>query len=312
MIHNMDVERPDDALLEEIEAHAVHISREAGKILLKHFNQPLEVQFKDKHKRDPVTIADGRSEEYLNEAIKEKFPQHCILGEEGTLNESDSPFVWVIDPLDGTVNFLNGLPLFAVSIGVLWQGQPIVGSIYVPVSHSTVPGVYHARHGNGAYFNGEKIAPRASTGRPLSQFPPLFHLSGRSRKGPHEARNIGSVAFEMSLTVCGVFQYAVFGRPKIWDVAAGLVLVNETGGLALTRPKRGSSWLPLTRFHHEPGGDSKSLEDLRGWSAPLVVGDPDVVRQVVKDIRSIRHPLAWLYRLRRRPEKKDKGREKVS
>jgi myo-inositol-1(or 4)-monophosphatase len=302
----MDAGNIDTSLLGEIEAHAVHIARGAGRILLEHFNRPLEIKFKGKDHKDPVTQADGLADAYLKKAIKEKFPRHNILSEEGgALSESDSPFVWVLDPLDGTSNFMNGLPLFAVSVGVLWQGQPVVGSIYVTVSHRAAPGVYHARHGNGAYLDEARIeAARTPSGRPLSEMPSRFRLSGRSCKAPHEARNLGSIAVELALTACGVFQYALFGRPKIWDIAAGVVLVKEAGGLALTRPKRGRNWLPLARFQPGPENGSKVLENLRGWSAPLVVGAPDAARQVVKDIRGFHSPLAWLSGWRRPPQKK--------
>ncbi|OGO31211.1 MAG: hypothetical protein A2Z29_09215 [Chloroflexi bacterium RBG_16_56_11] len=309
----MDADKVDTSPLEEIEAYAVDIAREAGQILLEHFRKPLEVQFKGKHNRDPVTIADGRSEEYLKKAIKQKFPRHSILSEEGGVHyESDSPFVWVLDPLDGTSNFMNGLPLFAVSVGVLWQGQPAVGSIYVPVSHRANPGVYHARQGNGAYLDGEKIeAARTTSGRPLSEIPPRFtgglRLSGQSRKEPHEARNLGSIAVELALTACGVFQYALFGRPKIWDVAAGVMIVKEAGGLAFARPKRGNDWLPLERFQPAQKNDSKALDNLRDWSAPLVVGASDVARQVVKDIRGFHHPLSRFSALLWPPDKKNRG-----
>jgi myo-inositol-1(or 4)-monophosphatase len=307
----MNTDNIDAALLEEIEAHAVYIARGAGRILLEHFRQPLEVKFKGKKNRDPVTVADGRSEEYLKAAIKEKFPRHSILGEEGgTLYESDSPFTWVLDPLDGTANFMNGLPLFAVSVGVLWRGQPVAGSIYVPVSHLAVPGVYHARRGNGSYLDGEKIEiARMSSGRPLAQVPPGLagRLSGKSRKTPHEARNLGSIALEFALTAGGVFQYALSGRPKIWDVAAGVVIVKEAGGLALTRSKRGNNWLPLERFQPGQADGPRALEDLRGWSAPLLVGTPDAARQVAEDLRRFHRPLAWFAGWRRPPDKKNQA-----
>jgi myo-inositol-1(or 4)-monophosphatase len=307
----MGADNIDVSLLEEIEAHAVAIARGAGQILLEHFGQPQAVQFKGKNNQDPVTVADGRSEAYLKTAIKEKFPRHSILGEEGgALSGSDSPFIWVLDPLDGTCNFMNGLPLFAVSVGVLWQGQPVAGGIFVPVSHRAGPGVYHARLGNGAFLDGERIqAARTPSGLPLIELPRGFsggfRLSGRSRKAPHESRNLGSIALELTLTACGVFQYALFGAPKIWDVAAGVVLIKEAGGLTLTRPKQGRHWLPLERFQPEPENGPKALEKLRGWSAPLVAGDAEAARQVVKDIRVFRNPLWRLAGLLRPPDKKN-------
>jgi myo-inositol-1(or 4)-monophosphatase len=299
----MDAEKIDISLLEEIEAHAVYIAQGAGQILLEHFSKPLEVQFKGKKRGDPVTTADLRSEEYLKTVIGEKFPQHGILSEEGgTLCESDSPFVWILDPLDGTANFMNGLPLFAVSVGVLWKGQPVVGSIYVPVSHQATAGVYHACLGKGAYLNGEKIeVARDLSGRPLSGNPSLFgrrfRLSGQSQREPHEARNLGSIALELALTACGVFQYSLFGSPRLWDAAAGVLLVKEAGGLAFTRRPRGRNWLPLERFHQGQDNDGEALENLRSWSSPLVVGAPDIAVKVVQDIRGPRSRLSWFVAL---------------
>ena len=280
----MDADNIDISLLENIEAHAVDIAREEGQILLEHFCKPLEVHFKGKKRRDPVTTADRRSEEFLKIAIREKFPQHGILSEEGgALYESDSPFVWVLDPLDGTSNFINGLPLFAVSIGVLWKRQPVVGSIYVPVSHHATAGVYHACLGKGAYLNGEKIeVSRELSGRPLSgnpsQFGSRFRLSGQSQREPHEARNLGSIALELALTACGVFQYALFGSPKLWDVAAGVLLVKEAGGLAFTRRTRGRNWLHLEQCQLEQleqHNDREALVNICSLSSPLVVVAPD-------------------------------------
>jgi myo-inositol-1(or 4)-monophosphatase len=296
------MESPDDALLEEIEAHSIRFASQAGKILGEHFSKPLEVQFKVKKNSDPVTDADHLSEEYLKMAISEKFPSHNILSEEGgVLRESDSPFVWVVDPLDGTSNFMNGLPLFAVSVGVLWKRQPVVGSIYVPVSHRATEGVYHARLGKGAFLNGEKIEVNTKpSDRPLSEIPvqfgSRFRLSGKSRKEPFEARNLGSIALELAMAAGGVFQYALFGSPKLWDVAAGVLLIKEAGGLSLVTGSGGKTWLVLERFEVEKARDkdSEALENLRSWSFPLVVGAPDAAREIVKDIHIHHSPLSSL------------------
>jgi myo-inositol-1(or 4)-monophosphatase len=290
------VEKIDDALLAEIEAHAIAIAGQAGRILHEQFRRPLEVQFKGKKNSDPVTTADRLSDEYLKGAIKEKFPSHSIVSEEGgKLSESDSPFVWVLDPLDGTANYINGLPLYAVSVGVLWKRQPVAGSIYVPVSQHGAEGVYHGRLGRGAFFNNEKIEVNLKpTGRPLSEIPVQlggrFRLSGKSRKEPYEARNLGSIALELALAAGGVFQWALFGSPKLWDAAAGVLLVKEAGGLSFIRRPRGKDWLVLERFQAEQEKDSETLESLRAWSFPLLVGAPEAARNVSRDIRVPRNP----------------------
>lgn len=300
----MGSENLDDSLLKEIEIHAIHIARQAGQILSEQFRQPLEIQFKDKKNIDPVTSADHLSDEYLKKAISDKFPSHRILSEEGgALGESDSPFVWVIDPLDGTVNYMNGLPLFAASVGVLWKSQPVAGSIYVPVSHYATAGVYHARLGRGAFLDDEKIEVRAQPSRhPLAEIPvqfgSRFRLSGKSRKELYESRNLGSISLEIALAASGTFQYAFFGAPKIWDVAAGVLLVKEAGGLSFFRKPKEKDWMTLERFYIGQNEDSGAIDDLRKWSFPIVVGAPESTRIIVQDIQILRNPLsslaAWL------------------
>jgi myo-inositol-1(or 4)-monophosphatase len=303
----MNAENLDDTLLEEIETHAINIAKQAGQILCEQFHKPLEIQFKDKKKTDPVTSADHLSDEYLKQAITEKFPVHNILSEEGgALPESDSAFVWVLDPLDGTANYINGLPLFAVSVAVLWKRQPVVGTIYVPVSHHAGQGVYHARLGHGAFLNDERI--RVNTippCRPLSEIPiqfgDRFHFSGQSRKEPYEIRNLGSIALEITMAASGIFQYALFGDPKLWDVAAGVLLVKEAGGLSFICRPQAKNWQILDRFQMEQDNPSESLGNLRKWSFPLVVGASGSAGQIVKDIQIRRNPLSSLAaRFRRR------------
>jgi myo-inositol-1(or 4)-monophosphatase len=297
---NVNAENLDESLLAEIEAYSLKIALQAGQVLLEQFHKPLEIQFKGKKNSDPVTAADRLSEEYLKKAIREKFPLHGILSEEGgALFEADSSFVWVLDPLDGTANFMNGLPLFAVSIGVLWKRQPVAGSIYVPVSHRGSEGVYHARRGRGAFLNNEKIAVnKQPSGRPLCevpvQFGRRFRLSGKSRKEPFESRNLGSIALEMALTAGGVFQYAVFGGPKLWDIAAGVVLIKEAGGLSFIRTQESKNWQILECFQTEKDKDSETVEALKKWSFPLTVGAPDAAGKLVKDIQVRHNPLSGL------------------
>ena len=144
------IEGLEAAQLEEIERRAVEFARKAGEILLGHFRQPLQIEYKSEGRRDPVTQADRESEDWLRSAISEAFPDHGIVGEENPNSEHGSAdFVWVLDPLDGTTNFLNGLPVFASSIGVLYRGRPAVAAIFVPGPDGG--SVVHARRGGGAF-----------------------------------------------------------------------------------------------------------------------------------------------------------------
>ncbi|UCC16373.1 MAG: inositol monophosphatase [Dehalococcoidales bacterium] len=306
----MNPENVDTAILDEIEAFSVQIARKAGHILLEYFNKPLEISYKSEKNTDPVTVADRVSEEYLKQTIKEKFPEHSILSEEeGISSQNSSPFTWVLDPLDGTANFINGLPFFAVSIGVLWRNIPVAGSIYVPVSHKTTEGVYHGFLGNGAYFNDEKItvsteSPRQSLVEMPPQFRSTFRFSGKSSKEPYDIRNLGSIALELAMTACGVFQFALFNRPKLWDVLPGIVLVKEAGGLAVTYEKKSKDWKYLREFGTEKSEISTPHEVFHSWSSPLIAGTPDTVNKVIHDLR-VHHTFPdWINMLRLRYKKR--------
>ena len=292
----MNAEIVNESLLAEIEDHAVNIAREAGQILQEQFTKPLEIRFKGKKGSNPVTSADRLSEEYLKRAIIEKFPLHNILSEEGDAPcGSDSPFVWVLDPLDGTSNFMTGLPLFAVSVGVLWKGRPVAGSIYTSVSHRLTEGVYHARLGRGAFLNSEKIeVSKQPPGRPLLDIPVQLgrrlRFTGRQLKGLGETRNLGTIALEMAMTAGGVFQYALFNGPRLWDIAAGVLVIKEAGGVTFTGGSPGKGWRLLEGFSTAQENSSEICQKLRKWSLPLVAGAPEAVGKAVKDFQVLHSP----------------------
>jgi myo-inositol-1(or 4)-monophosphatase len=288
----------------EIEERAAQMAGEAGALLLDLFRGPLEVEYKDKHRRDPVSQADRRAEEYLRRAIHDAFPDHAVLGEEGSdTGSGDAEYTWVLDPLDGTTNFVNGLPLFAVSAGVLRWGHPAVGAIWSSVSPTGGPGVFSARAGGGARLDGSPIT--LEDGRPGGKSPALrlaavpgsaghrFGTGGR----PTDPRTLGSIAVEAALVACGVLQSAVFMRPKIWDVAAGVTIVREAGGSAFTRD--GRRWHELTYFRRSRDR-AGALKPLRDWTGSLLVGPPAVTAALAarlnptalsRALRVARHPV---------------------
>ena len=217
----------DEGLVMEIEARAVEMARGAGRILQGGFGRPLEVEYKDdKKEQDPVTSVDKESQAYLSESIARRFPGHGIVGEEDS-REDEAPvpeFLWILDPLDGTTNFLNGLPIYAVSIGVLHRGNPIAGALFIPWSGENDGAVLHARKGGGAWMDEEAISIPGSetikanrlTGLPAS-FGAGFRLRKDLRRRVGEVRVTGSIAYELALTalrlpVCGVRRPQDMGR----------------------------------------------------------------------------------------------------
>ena len=140
--------------LEAFESTAVQLARTAGERALAAFRNTVALEFKGKKKDNPVTVLDRDTETFLRTELRSAFPEHGLLGEEHADDiAADARYVWVIDPIDGTMNFASGLPLFGISVGLLEDGAPVAGCIWVPVGPTLGAGVYHARLGGGAYFD---------------------------------------------------------------------------------------------------------------------------------------------------------------
>ena len=291
-----------DSTLAAIEAHAARMARSAGQTLMGYFGTPLDVDFKDEAESDPVTNVDREVQGDLVRAISEAYPEHGIVGEEDEeAGEGLAPdYVWVLDPLDGTKNFMNGLPVFASSIGVLYRGAPVAGAAYVPWPGEPEGVVMHARRGGGAYAGGERITlsdapvPVASrlTALPES-FGGTFRFDAPMKGRTGEIRTTGSTVYELSIVARGIVQYSFFGAPHLWDAAAGSVLIAEAGGLVMTARRRPSriplvsssiEWSDLDSFF--PGWDEGvTLDRMRKWRGSLLCGSPTLTRYVARNLR---------------------------
>lgn len=286
---------PSEETLHAIELAACEFIREAGKIVLERYAGPLEIEYKDKQKRDPVTEADKAVEAHLTAAVAARFPEHRVLGEEGQDPEGEAEFEWIVDPIDGTINFINRLPFFAVSIGVLHRRRPVVGAILFPLNDELL----HARHGGGARRNGIAIQVHPATepsGRVTSGMPPgywfQFKTNKLARRKLGEARSLGSIAYEMGVVATGGFGWAIFRGPKIWDVAGGITIVREAGGVALRYDKERKGWVPLDRFIAPLPKKPDAPRKLREWGAPVIVGSRAITEALAPHIAPRNSPLA--------------------
>ncbi len=282
-----------DKELSEVEGEAEALAWQAGRLLLDRFQGPLPVEYKDGARRsDPVTEVDRRCEAFLKEELSRRFPDHGVVGEEGAgKGEQARECTWVLDPLDGTTNYLNGFPCFACSIGLVERGAPVAGAIFVPWPNSRGGRVFHGRKGGGTR-DGAEAAPVRLAGPPEPQptslvglpgmFPGGYRLDRALRRRLGEPRALGSIAYEMCMIVDGVMAYGLFNGPRAWDVAAGIVLVQEAGGLVVAREKRG--WKRFEGFQPSasPAGD---YEPLRRWRAAVIVGNAQVARFVAAGLR---------------------------
>ena len=310
----------DRTLLAEIAVRAVDFARQAGTVLTRYFGQTLEVEYKDSEQRDPVTNADKESQDLLKQAISEHFPDHSVLGEED--EEDDTPaqdFVWVLDPLDGTRNYLSGLPVYACSIGVMYRGAPVVGALFIPWPSEGGGVVIHAAIGGGAFIEQNRISiadTEGPKGNSLATFPASFGGTYRFRKSARdsvgEVRVTGSIAYEMAMAAKGTVQYSVLTAPHLWDVAGGAVIVAEAGGLVMRgrRPQGPKAvlqtveWEPLTSFVPAWDQGGVTLKELRKWSEPMVVGNPGAVRFVIANMKTRPHLRYRLSRATRRLSKR--------
>ena len=293
--------------MREIERHAVELARGAGGILAAHFGRQIAVEFKDEQQRDPVTAADKTTQAFLAAEIVRRFPGHGILGEEATEEEQQSEelardTLWVLDPLDGTTNFLNGLPVFASSIGVLHRGWPVAAALYVPWPAEGGGFVLHCRRGGGAKIaslpvsgGGADDAPARvlETERPIPNrligLPGYFGVANRFTGGlagkAGEPRTTGSIAYELAMTARGVMQYAIFGAPRMWDMAGGALAVQEAGGMVMTRFRGERRWHPLESLAPSWEEKTPTMKELRGWTAPLVAGNRHLAPLIANNVR---------------------------
>ena len=215
---------------------AAETAQEAGAILLLEFDRPQKVSYKGEV--DLVTEADRKSEALIVTRLKTHFPQHAILAEEsGGAKTSTAPYCWHVDPLDGTTNFVHGYPCFAVSIGLLEEGEPLVAVVYNPINRE----LFTAMRGEGAFLNQRRIGVSSieklaksllATGFPSqkrTQNPNIFYYWDFTLHS-HGVRRDGSAALDLCAVACGRFEgFWEFGL-KSWDTAAGILLVREAGG----------------------------------------------------------------------------------
>jgi myo-inositol-1(or 4)-monophosphatase len=266
---------PSDAVLLEIEETALELARLAGAEIQSALGRTLAIRYKKSAEgapafRDPVSEVDHAVEVLIRARLAERFPEHGIIGEEFEEASRAHDFLWAIDPIDGTTNFINGFPLFAASIGILHRGRPLVGALWCSASHALRAGVYHARVGGRLRFEGEPLALEAKKAV-------RRHLAGEPWAGsdgglPWDVRKTGSAAIECAFVAAGLLRVARFARPNIWDVAGGVALVRATGGEVRSETAQG--WTPLERFVVD---DAEQGDVLRRWRRSVILGEPEAV-----------------------------------
>ncbi len=221
---------------------AVAAARAAGELLRANFGQPARVNSSEPH--DIKLEIDVRTQDLITDSLLKKFPQHALYGEEGIVGDQASAYQWVVDPLDGTVNYFYGIPHFCVSIALRYKGEIIVGVIYDPIREE----IWKAQKGEKPTLNDKpvRVSERADlaeavisvglskTGVTIEAGLPLLQkMIHRARK----CRLLGSAALDMAYVACGRFDAYIEQGISLWDIAAGWILVETAGGTVEMRPR---------------------------------------------------------------------------
>jgi len=215
---------------------AVELATQAGKALAAHFRKDRELLGLRTTVKEITTKYDEESDKVLVKAISEKYPAYNVWTEESGVINRGSEYTWIVDPLDGTVNFASGNPLYCVTLALLRKNEPILGVTYAPI----IDELYVAERGKGAFLNRERIS--VSTAEKLEECYVYFCEGGdknRLRTGEingaiypkvRDLRKLGSAGLEAAWVACGRGDAYVTTKIEPRDVAAGVLLVREAGG----------------------------------------------------------------------------------
>ena len=203
----------------------IKASEKASKVLIRDFGEIEKLQVSKKGPSDFVTNSDLKAEKIIIEELKKARPNYSIISEEnGAENNKDKNNTWIIDPIDGTINFLHGIPHFAISIALKSNEEIISGLIFDPIKNE----IFFAEKENGAFFNNHRI--RVSKKNELNNC--LFATGGKTKQEldlPY--RKSGCAALDMAYVAAGRYDGYFQHDLNLWDIAAGLILVKEAGGV---------------------------------------------------------------------------------
>jgi len=240
---------------------------QSGKILMDNFGKVAKEDIRKKAATDFISFVDEASEKQIIEVIQSSFADHTVLAEEGGMVDKKSEYVWIIDPLDGTTNYLHSIPVFAISIALKHKDDTLLGVVYDPVHDD----IFYAEKDKGTFLNDKSV--RVSQKKQLNE---SFIATGFPFKSKHKLadyldvfnnifnssigmRRMGAAAIDMAYVACGRFDgFWEIGLAP-WDIAAGKILISEAGGMVTdfwnTKDFKDSSYILATNssIHQELG-----------------------------------------------------------
>ena len=203
----------------------IKASEKASKILIRDFGEIENLQVSKKGPSDFVTNSDLRVEKIIIDELKKARPNYSIISEEnGNENNKDIENTWIIDPIDGTVNFLHGVPHFAISIALKSKNEIVSGLIFDPIKDE----IFYAEKNNGSFFNNQRI--RVSKKNDIND---CLFVTGGKIKNDYDLsyRKSGCAALDMAYVASGRYDGYFQHNLNLWDIAAGIILIKEAGGI---------------------------------------------------------------------------------
>ena len=202
----------------------IKASEKASKVLIRDFGEIEKLQVSKKSPSDFVTNSDLKAEKIIIEELEKARPNFSLISEErGMKNNKDKNNTWIIDPIDGTINFLHGIPHFAISIALKSNNEIVSGLVFDPIKDE----MFYAEKNNGAFLNNQRI--RASSKNIFDDC--LFAIGGKISNEPNFVnRRTGSAALDLAYVAAGRYDGYFQKNLNLWDIAAGIILVQEAGG----------------------------------------------------------------------------------
>jgi len=203
----------------------IKAAEKASKALIRDFGEVEKLQVSIKGPTDFVSNADLKAEKIIIEELKKARPNYSIISEEdGSETNKDKKNTWIIDPIDGTINFLHGVPHFAISIALKFEDEIVSGLIYDPIKDE----MFYGEKDNGAFFNNQRI--RVSKKKDINAC--LFATGGKSKNELDlPIRKSGSAALDMAYVAAGRYDGYFQNGLNLWDIAAGIIILKEAGGI---------------------------------------------------------------------------------
>ncbi len=203
----------------------IKAAEKASKLLIRDFGEVEKLQVSKKGPSDFVTNADIKAEMIIIEELKKARPNYSIISEENGIEKNkDDKNIWIIDPIDGTINFLHGVPHFAISIALKSNNEIISGLIFDPIKNE----LFYAEKNSGAFFNNQRI--RVSKKNKINEC--LFVTGGKIKKELNlPYRKSGCAALDMAYVAAGRYDGYFQKELNLWDIAAGIILIQEAGGI---------------------------------------------------------------------------------